>query len=185
MLGMELPPPTALLLFGVRLGSGQATWAPVGDRCRRFAAESRGCGALSAPPVLSQPGVDAAPPLHGLAALSCSVPVPCRVPAVSPLLLTCSPLCRSPLPPGPGAARRMHPAGSAGVLPGAVSPVSSPCPLCPHHVPCVLHVSPVSSPCPSSPAVSPPSLPAGTVPLTGLVLSLNCFFQGLWGEGGN
>lgn len=96
-------------------GGGQmsAFWGEEWQRCHRIP----GFWCPLCPSAATQPGVDPAPPLHGLAALSCSLPVPsgvpCRVPAMSPLLLTCSPLCRSPLPPGPGASRRMHPAGSA------------------------------------------------------------------------
>lgn len=83
------------------------------------------------------------PSLLGTAELlqACPHCVPCHGPAMSPLLLTCSPLCRSPLPPRPScipqdASRRDHmPQPTALGAPGGCVPTVSPpsllCPFCP------------------------------------------------------
>lgn len=173
-----LPPPCCLL------GSHPTPEKPPGPRWGQMsarsgsaAAEPRDSGALSAPPATPQllfpwPG---SPELLR----ACPHSVPCRVPAVSPLLLTCSPLCRSPLPPGPGASRRMHPAGSAGALLGAVWP-------CPQSVlpalPCPHRVLP-ALPCPHVPTVSfqPCRVPS---PACRHRPSLGAPFMDPWGEGG-
>lgn len=132
-----------------------------------------GCHCPPGPLAASQPRADPGPcpHLHGLAALSCSTPVPtgvpCDVPVMSPLLLTCSPLCRSPLPPGPSripqdASRREHmlpsctaPLQQPWVLLGAVSPLSPLCPLHPCCVPSVPAFSQEVEACRGAPVLPP------------------------------
>lgn len=161
----ELPPPLprlalttldlfVLLFFGLKSPLGK----PPGSRWgtdvsaigRRFpvrggiaATASRDAAALRAPWLHPGPGQTQAP---STAWQLIPTGVPCDVPAVSPLLLTCSPLCRSPLPPGPSripqdASRREHMSPRCTASPG--SPGCS-WGLWPHRVPSIPAVSPRS-----------------------------------------